>query len=147
MKKIMAIASGGGHWKQLMLLTPAFENCDVRYVTTLAGLPEENNIVSFSIVKDANEKEPLNLLLCALQIIWCVLRFNPDIVISTGAAPGLLGLAVARILGKRTIWIDSIANGKELSLGGKISQKFAHKVLTQWPELANKKVEYVGAVF
>ena len=143
----MAIASGGGHWKQLMLIAAAFEDCDVYYVTTIQGLPEENNIAQFSIVKDSNKKEPWNLLVCLIQIIFCFFRYKPDIVISTGAAPGLLGLAVARLLGKKTIWLDSIANGNELSLGGKLSQKFAHKVFTQWPELANDKVEYVGAVF
>jgi hypothetical protein len=59
-------------------------------------------------------------------------------VISTGAAPGLFGVAIGSLLGARTIWVDSIANGEELSLSGHRARRFADLWLTQWPHLASK---------
>lgn len=147
MKKVIAIASGGGHWKQLMLLRPAFEGCNVTFITTIPGLPEEQGISQFHIVPDCNKNEPFKVLQCFSKISCRIWKEKPDVVISTGAAPGILGLLVARLIGAKTIWVDSIANAQELSLGGKLSRKFAHTVLTQWPELADDKVKHVGAIF
>ena len=69
-------------------------------------------------------------------------------VISTGAAPGLVALAVAKLLtGSRTVWIDSIANTKQLSLSGRLARPVADAWLVQWPHLARPGgPEYWGAV-
>jgi len=147
MKKILAVASGGGHWKQLMLLSPAFQNENVKYVTTLEGLPEQSNITNFSIVQDSNKSEKLKLLYTLIQVTWVFIGFRPDVIITTGAAPGLFCLFLGKLFRKRTIWIDSIANAEELSLCGKLSRMFSDKVLTQWESLACDAVEYKGTVF
>lgn len=73
-------------------------------------------------------------------------REKPDMIISTGAAPGLIGLLVGRLMGIHTIWIDSVANADRLSLCGRIAVHIADRTLTQWPHLAAKKVEYHGNV-
>ncbi|NRB81594.1 MAG: hypothetical protein HRU38_23525 [Saccharospirillaceae bacterium] len=146
MKKVLAIASGGGHWKQLMLLKPAFEGHDVKYVTTINGLPEQNDIKNFVIVRDSNKNEKFQVLYSLIQIIILFIRFRPNVVITTGAAPGLLGLILGKIFFKKTIWVDSVANAEQLSLCGKLSVKFADVVLTQWEPLAKDSVKYKGSV-
>ena len=147
MKKILVIASAGGHWKELMLLRPAFESQNVKYVTTMAGLPEQNGIKNYSLVCDSNKDKKLRTIYSFIQMIGVFVRFWPDVVITTGAAPGLLGLGLGKLFFKKTIWIDSVANAEELSLSGKISRKFADVVLTQWEQLADEKVQYKGSVF
>jgi UDP-N-acetylglucosamine:LPS N-acetylglucosamine transferase len=147
MKRVLVIASGGGHWKQMMLLRPAFSSHNVKYVTTINGLPEQNGINNYSIVCDSNKNEKLRTIYSFMQLINVFVRFWPDIVITTGAAPGLLGLVLGKLFFKKTIWIDSIANAEELSLSGKISRRFADVVLTQWEQLADDKVQYKGSVF
>lgn len=147
MKKLLAVASGGGHWKQLMLISSAFEDCDVKYVTTIRGLPEQSGIEDFVIVKDSNKDEKASLFVTLLQVFLIVVRFRPDYVISTGAAPGIFAIFFGRILGAKTLWIDSIANGEELSLGGRLAKKYSTVVLSQWQSLADDKVEYKGGVY
>jgi hypothetical protein len=45
------------------------------------------------------------------------------------------------------MWIDSIANVKQLSSSGKLAGKFADVWLTQWPDLAKESgPRYWGAV-
>ena len=68
-------------------------------------------------------------------MLWVLLRVRPDVVISTGAAPGYFALRFGGLLGARTLWLDSIANAEELSLSGTKASRFADLTLTQWPEL------------
>jgi hypothetical protein len=56
-------------------------------------------------------------------------------VISSGAAPGIVALRVGKLLGARTVWLDSIANVDSLSLSGQRVSSFADLQLTQWPHL------------
>ena len=63
---------------------------------------------------------------------------RPDVVISTGAAPGYFALRLGKLFGARTIWVDSIANAEEMSLSGRLAQRYADLWLTQWPEVAKR---------
>jgi len=63
---------------------------------------------------------------------------RPDVVVSTGALPGLMALIVGYVFGARTIWIDSIANTERMSLSGRLSRPFAQLWLTQWPEVSDR---------
>ena len=85
-------------------------------------------------------KSVLNL---SLQIL---LKVKPQVVITTGAAPGLIMVFVAALLGKHTIWVDSMANVQHLSLSGRLARHFVSCIYTQWPNLANKKIKYAGNV-
>ena len=65
-----------------------------------------------------------------------MLRFRPDAVITTGAAPGYVALRLAKLRGCRTVWLDSIANAEESSMSGRLAQPYADLWLTQWEDLA-----------
>ena len=69
-------------------------------------------------------------------MFWIMLRERPDVIISTGAAPGLLAVVLGKLMGARTLWLDSIANADRLSLSGKLAGRYANLWLTQWPHLA-----------
>jgi UDP-N-acetylglucosamine:LPS N-acetylglucosamine transferase len=145
-KRVLAVASSGGHWTQLRRLRPAFAGHDVAYVTTDPGHRSEVGDARFYAVRDANRWNKLTLLISALQVGWVLLKERPDIVISTGAAPGYLAIRGARLLGARTAWIDSIANVEEVSLSGRLASEQADLCLTQWPHLAAERVTYQGSV-
>ena len=134
--KLLAISSGGGHWVQLLRLRPAFEGCNVVYATVQQGYRVDVGNERFHVIPDANRWDKWALLRSAFAVFRVVISERPDIVISTGAAPGLFGVAIGNLLGARTIWVDSIANGEELSLSGQRARRFADLWLTQWPHLA-----------
>ena len=146
--KVLAVASGGGHWVQLMRLLPAFQNADVAYVTvqenSRGDVPDAS---AFHVVPDATRWDRIRLLRMAIGILWITVRFRPDVVVSTGAAPGYFALRFGRWLGARTMWIDSIANAEELSLSASRIKPHATTVLSQWPDVAERNdVAYHGAV-
>ena len=146
MKRILAVASGGGHWEQLLLLRPAFENAQVKFVTTIDGLAERSGLTA-TIVPDCNRNTPLRSIACAARLVVAIALFRPNVVISTGALPGLIALTLARKLGATTIWIDSVANAETMSMAGLQARSHADQWLTQWPDVAEATgAEYRGAV-
>jgi UDP-N-acetylglucosamine:LPS N-acetylglucosamine transferase len=147
--KILAVASIGGHWMQLLrIVNPAYFDIDtVVYLSThpkCATMVEEHRC--YTIV-DFSRWDFYKLFPAFFQALKIIRSENPNIVISTGAAPGLIALLAAKLLRKKTIWIDSIANVQGLSFSGKIASKFVTKTYTQWEELATPKILYAGNVF
>lgn len=146
-KRVVAIASGGGHWQQLMLMREGYDTGDMLFVTTLAGLPEQYDAKPFKIVPDCNRNEKLNVIRCTIALIGVLLAKRPHVVISTGALPGVIALALGRLMGARTIWVDSVANAQEMSMSGRLAKRFAHLWLSQWEHVAEDAgAEYAGAV-
>ncbi|TNE34530.1 MAG: UDP-N-acetylglucosamine--LPS N-acetylglucosamine transferase [Alphaproteobacteria bacterium] len=158
--RILAISSAGGHWVQLRRMRPAWDGCDVAYVTTKDGYrvdvmqdaaERDQPTPRFYHIVDANRWEKARLVRQLLGILRILLKERPDVIISTGAAAGFFALKFGRFLGARTIWVDSIANAEELSLSGRKAGSSADLWLTQWPHLAesgsgDRHPEYRGSV-
>ncbi len=143
--RVMAVASGGGHWVQLCRLIPAWDGCKVTYVTTTMGFKTQVEALAadrgqerpaYHMVLEANRWQKRRLLWSLMQIAFLLLKTRPDVVITTGAAPGFFALRLGALLGCRTVWLDSIANAEELSLAGKRAGAHSDLWLTQWPHLA-----------
>lgn len=144
---ILAVSSGGGHWVQMQHLAPAFEGAEVHYATTDRSASAFTGLSRVHTYPDANKSTPFRLFLCLMRLAWVVLTVRPDVVISTGAAGGYLAIKLARALGARTMFIDSIANARELSVSARLSLGVADRVLSQWPNVAQSTgAEYRGAV-
>ena len=146
-KKVLAVASAGGHWTQLLLLGEAFNHCDVTYLTTAINRSAQQTHDKVIIVTDADLSIKMKLIPLAFQVLFSVIKFRPDVVISTGAAPGFFAVLFGRILGSKTIWIDSLANYSSLSVSGHYASKFCHLSLTQWPNLSDDdKIKHFGSL-
>lgn len=145
--RLLAVASGGGHWVQMLRLRPAFDGAEVHYATVDASAAATVAPAPVHLYPDANKDAPLRLVLAALRLAVIVARVRPDVVISTGAAGGYLAIRIARLLGARTMFIDSIANAETLSVSARLSRGVAHRVLSQWPAVAQAQgTEFCGAV-
>jgi UDP-N-acetylglucosamine transferase subunit ALG13 len=134
--KVLAISSTGGHWIQMLRLRPAFEGCEITFCTTNADYKSDVEGFRFRKIIDANRTQKFKLVLSLLSIARVVLTERPEVILSTGAAPGFFAIRIGKLLGKKTIWLDSIANAEELSLSGQKAGKHADLWLTQWEHLA-----------
>lgn len=135
-KKVLAIASAGGHWVQLLRLQPAFTGCEVIYASTVAGNAVEVEGYEFHHLANATRKTFWNFFVIFFQCIRIIRKVRPNIIVTTGSAPGLIALAVGRLFKTRNVWIDSIANVDQLSTSGKQARFVADLHLTQWETLA-----------
>ena len=145
--RVLAVSSGGGHWVELLRLRPAFEQQETIYVTVNETYQRDVAPSRFIVVRDATSWTPWAMLVLGLQMFSAVIRIRPSVVITTGAAPGLFGLVAGKLIGARTVWLDSIANVDELSRSGRLARRFADVWLTQWQHLAGAGgPEYAGKV-
>jgi UDP-N-acetylglucosamine:LPS N-acetylglucosamine transferase len=143
--RVLAVSSGGGHWDELMLLRDAFAGHEIFYATTIAGLLERDGVTNGILLHDCNRNRIGDTVKCVIQAARTVRRLRPDVVVSTGAAPGLFCLLFGWLTGARTIWVDSIANAERVSMSGRAAGRFATVWLTQWRHLAHPRgPEYAG---
>jgi UDP-N-acetylglucosamine:LPS N-acetylglucosamine transferase len=146
--KVLALSSGGGHWVQLLRLRPAFANCHIVFATAKEGYRADVGPgAEFRLIPDANRWDKAGLLRVLVAIFRLIWHERPDVVISTGAAPGYFAVRIGNLFGARTIWVDSIANAEELSLSGRKAGPHADLWLTQWAHLATPGgPQYWGSV-
>jgi UDP-N-acetylglucosamine:LPS N-acetylglucosamine transferase len=144
--RFLVVASNGGHLIQLLRLKPVFDKFNCIFVSTSPSPPKGINICDYHCVTDSNFNTKFKLLITFFQTFWLLIRLKPDFIITTGAAPGLFFILLGKFLGKKTIWIDSIANSSSISLSGKVASYFATYCVTQWSDLSTEKIKYIGQV-
>ena len=153
MATICLVSSCGGHFMELIQLLPAIKKYDF-YILT------EKNIASKSIL---NKYRHYNLiqqerkgLMFIFKFTWNIiisffifLKEHPDIIISTGAEAAYPTCRIAKLFGKKIIYIESFAKINDKSKTGELVYKFADKFYVQWPELLEiyPKAEYHGTVY
>jgi UDP-N-acetylglucosamine:LPS N-acetylglucosamine transferase len=147
--KVCLAASAGGHLSQLRKVASAWSGMSTFWVTSgrmVGGSLGENAMVY--AVGECNRQHPLRLMAVLYRCIRVILKEKPDIVISTGAAPGCLMCLLGKLRGAKVVWLDSVTNVDRPSLSGRLVRPFADLFLVQWPELVKDypNGEYVGAV-
>ncbi|WP_290752552.1 UDP-N-acetylglucosamine--LPS N-acetylglucosamine transferase [Amaricoccus sp.] len=147
-RKVLAVASGGGHWVQLRRIRPAFDELEVVYVGT-DDIPDGDLDGRYYAVRNVTRRNRIAFALVIWQVLRIIARERPDVVVTTGAAPGFLALAGAKLfLRSRTIWIDSISSSETMTLSARLARPLADAWLVQWSHLARPEgPEYWGAVF
>lgn len=145
--RLLAVSSSGGHWSQLMLLREAMAGCDVTFACTLDGAGVPWGIAGVETIPDCNRNTPFALLR-QVWLSWRLLRrCRPDAVLSTGALPGLVFIVLGRLTGRRTVWVESMANSEELSQSGRWASRIAHACFVQWQALEQPgRTRFAGAL-
>jgi len=87
----------------------------------------------------------LRNLVLALKVLR---RERPGLIISAGAGVSVPFIYAGRVLGIPSVYIESWARIRSLSLSGKLVYPFVKRFLVQWPDLAQKyrKAEFRGSV-
>ena len=113
-----------------------FEN----YASSVAG-------ARYYTVPDASRFDKLSFFKVFARALPIMLKERPHAIVTTGSAPMLAFLLIARLTRTQTLWIDSIAQAEELSSSGKLAKKLATTAVSQWPEVAQSEgIECWGAV-
>ena len=148
-RKVLAIASPGGHWIQLnKICNPLDDRFEMVYVTPGAQYATTaKNSRRVLNITDASADSKHKLIPLAFQLLLIFIKEKPSAIISTGAAPGAIAFLIAKVLPIKTIWVDSIANVSQISRSGRMVQKHADKVITQWEPLSDgEKVIFKGSI-
>lgn len=147
--KICLAASAGGHLVQLLKISDCWKNDQRFFVTTSETVREKlSKDAPVFVVGECNRQHRLKVLGVFFKCLKIIFRHRPDVILSSGAAHGCMLCFLGKFLGKKVIWLDSIANVEKLSMSGRMVRPIADLILTQWPEVAKKykNVEFAGSV-
>jgi UDP-N-acetylglucosamine:LPS N-acetylglucosamine transferase len=146
MKKILFISSPGGHWVQLLKIAEGTASSD-HEVAISSTYKEFYSGFKYYNINDFNRNNLIYGIIKILPKLYFILKdFSPDLVVTTGAAPGLIASVFFRVFKVKVIWVDSLANSEEISMSGKIASITCNTVLTQWKNLETKNIKYKGRV-
>ncbi|WP_434529984.1 PssD/Cps14F family polysaccharide biosynthesis glycosyltransferase (plasmid) [Haloarcula sp. NS06] len=145
--KIALVCSAGGHLTELQSLSEASEGHESFYITTDDFRTRELDESKYLIGRIGTN--PWQMLKSFFEIGWILVREQPDVLISTGSEIAIPAFFWAKIIGSKTIYIESWCRVNSVSTTGKIVYPVSDLFLVQWPELVDKvgeKARYEGAV-
>ncbi|MBD2293068.1 UDP-N-acetylglucosamine--LPS N-acetylglucosamine transferase [Anabaena sphaerica FACHB-251] len=149
--KLLLVSTSGGHFSTMQGLKSFWHQHERVWITdrkpdteVLLENKERVNWLPYQAPRDV-----IALLRNMPSVFRIIFSEKPDLVISTGASLAVGFAFVAKLLGVRFIYIESISRAQELSLSGKLVYPFCHEFYVQWPNLCNKyaKAQYRGIVY
>ena len=145
--KIGLICNSGGHLTEMFFLMEAFKGHDIFFITY--NDPRANQISYKKYLLENIGTDLWKMIKAFFKINNILKKEKPKLVISTGSEIAIPTFIIARIMGIKTIYIESWCRVKTRSKTGKILYYFSDLFLVQWPQLLNKygkKARYEGAV-
>jgi len=155
-KKVLFIASAGGHLNEILQLRPLFNKCDAFIMTEKTG-------ASGDLIKEMPGKTayllygttshplsyPFKLLGNCFISLYYYLKFKPDCIVTTGVQSAGPMCCIGKIFGSRIIYIETFANIITKSATGSIVYHFADDFVVQWESMKElyPKAIYGGPIF
>ncbi len=131
----------------MMRLKDVFTGHDVAFVGVKEMYRSDVQPHRFHAIPDVSRLHKWSIVPALVRLVLILARERPEIVMTTGSAPGMLALRLGKYFGAKTIWIDSIANVEQMSMSGMKAGRYADLWLTQWPHLAGDGgPTYAGSV-
>ncbi|MFH1802116.1 MAG: capsular biosynthesis protein [archaeon] len=147
--KIALVASEGGHLTQARTIfsEEVIGNNEAIYFTERN--PKTEKLPGKKYFFKEVGYNPFNYPYAILKCLLIFKREKPSVVITTGADIGLVGMIAGKLLGIKTIFIDTIIRVKTPTWAGKLSYPFSDIFLVQIPGMEKhygKRARYVGGI-
>lgn len=155
-KRVLFVASTGGHLNELMQLKSMFNKYDYHIITekTKSNLPLKEKYgkrISFLVfgTKDHMLTYPFKLLYNCLKSIYLYFKIHPDYIVTTGVHTAGPISCIGKIFGTRIIYIETFANINTKTVTGKLLYPISDKFIVQWESLKElyPEAEYGGWIF
>lgn len=145
--KVALVSSVGGHLTELLALRAAYEDLPHFYVfndETQFTPPEHVPVYTV-----AHAERDIRVLWNVLEFARIFAREKPTAMLSTGAGPAIPAALVAKAMGIRVVYVETVAATERPTLTGLLMQPFADALFVQWPKLLEKLKgsRYCGNLF
>lgn len=147
--KIALVCSHGGHLTETLQILEAFTGHEVFFVTYHSGRDGDIERIARAYF---TENIGLNAwrMLSAFSWTWRILRQErPQVVLSLGAEIAVPFFYLGKLMGAKTIFVESWCRVEDRSLTGRLVYPIADVFYVQWPQLLQTyghKAHYSGAV-
>ncbi|MGL4849524.1 MAG: PssD/Cps14F family polysaccharide biosynthesis glycosyltransferase [Clostridium sp.] len=156
MKKVLFVASTGGHLSELMELKPLFEKYDYHIITektdtTIKLKDKYKEKISYLVYGARNYmlsymfKFPYNIL----KSLVFYMKLRPDVIVTTGAHTAVPICYIGKLFKKKIIFIETFARVNSTSMSGRLIHKVADVFIVQHPEMEKvyENAIYKGALY
>ena len=150
--KICFAASSGGHFEQLLMLKPLMEKYESFVITEETTYKAQISNEKMYYLKQVNRKEKSflpRMAVNSLKSFRIFLKEQPDAVICTGVLAVLPVCLIAKIAGKKLIYIESFAKVTSPTLSGKLLYRFADQFYVQWEQMLQvyPRAIFLGGIY
>ena len=134
-KKICYVASAGGHLEEILGLEPLRHDYESILITEKTNFKPDvwqNEVYTVPAVNRDEWNFIFKLVVIFFKGLGVLVSQRPHCIISTGALMTVPVCLAAKFLGKRVIYIESIARVRSGSATGKLLYRFADLFIVQW---------------
>lgn len=156
MKRVAFISSTGGHLNELLQLKELFPYYQTTIITEggpstkhlKTAYPNQVHTLIFG-----SKEHPFSYFFKftanAFISLYYVLRFRPQVVVSTGTHTAVPFCYWAKLFRAKLIYIETFANVHKGNVAGKLLYPIADHYLIQWESLKEvyPKAEYAGRIY
>lgn len=155
-KKVLFISSTGGHFTELMSLSPLFEKYDYTIITekdkTSENLKEKFGKKLYFLPYGTRSKlftYIFKYLYLCIKTVYLYFKIRPKVIVTTGTHTTGPMCILGKIFGSKIIYIETFANIDKKTATGKIIYKIADLFIVQWEEMLKlyPKAVYGGSIF
>ena len=148
--KVCLVGSSGGHLTHLYMLKPFWENKKRFWVTfdkeDAKSMLKGEKVYPCYFPTNRNIKNLIKNTFVALRVLR---KEKPDLVISSGAAVAVPFFYIAKLMGKKLIYIVVFDRIDKPTLTGKLVYPIVDKFIVQWDEMKKvyPKAINLGSIF
>ncbi|MBM7543072.1 PssD/Cps14F family polysaccharide biosynthesis glycosyltransferase [Amphibacillus cookii] len=153
-KKLLLIASIGGHLTQLLQLETWFKNYQYHIVTERSIISRKlSNQYPISLLLQGGRNYPVRyvfkLFFNTVKSLLIFLIKRPDIIITTGAHTAVPMCYLAKLFRRKVIFIESFAKSSSPTLSGRLVYPISDLFIVQWESMKEvyPKAVYGGCVY
>ena len=137
--EVVLATSRGGHVEELRSVESAWTDRVHDWVMPDGRQSEALQAEGARVEHVVNPRRyPLQVVRNAAQALYAWWRLRPRVVVSGGSNTALAFCMIARLLGSRVFFFETVPRVHELSLTGRIMYRVANRFLVQWPELTER---------
>lgn len=145
--RLALVSSVGGHLTELLSLRAAYEGWPHFFVfNDKTQFTPPADIPVYTITHA--ERDFGTITTNVVEVLRIFRRERPTVMLTTGAGPAVSAALVARMLGIRVVFVETVAAARRPSLTGVLMESLAHASFVQWPGLAAERPErWKGNIF
>lgn len=156
MKKVMFIASTGGHLDELMQLKSMFSKYNYNIVTEKDKSTESlkntyGKKISYLVYGTRKQKikYPFVFIYNTLKTALIYLKNRPKYIITTGTHTAVPMCYIGKLFGSKIIYIETFANINKRTLAGRLVYPIANLFIVQWEEMLKlyPKAKLGGSIY
>ena len=155
-KRVMFIASTGGHLQELFQLKGMFKDYNYSLITerTKSNLylkEEYGKRVKFLLYGTKHNIliYPFKLLINCFISLFYYFKFRPDYIVTTGVHTAGPMCCIGKIFGSKIIYIETFANMVTKTVTGRMLYPISDKFIVQWESMKElyPKADFGGWIF